>query len=589
MSGRRVTRGDVVDPVVWLAALSSCAYHHISVISRETPAPDRVSMISDSPRFGDLRSLLHAPPSALVWDELLRLLEQPAASEEEAAQRLSYTRAHLSRWPERLRTTPRRWWPALLSTIPGTLPLLELTRTLALAEDDAPPLDPAWFDHLLRRQDLRVCTGLSLRWQPQAHRLLDGWSVAGWVRGLKRLDLWGCELGLAGARQLADTPFARLEVLCLAYTGLDARAMDLLCASPHQAALRTLDLRLNPLGELGVNTLSSATWLRHLEHLNLRACQLAAPELERLIHTPHLASVRTLRLGANTLDAAAAEALSALPDTMPLDELDLGRDLHLDEATSPTLWQARLTGPQRTGTLIPWRTLRHITWLDEVHVMGPDAARVLRAPGLSQLKGLDLHHQALGAPGAAALAQARARATIARLDVSINDLGDDGVAALLGPSWPSLCHLDLGFNGMTDRGVHALTRAHLPAMRTLLLRGNPITDQSVHTLTTTPLAAQLDALGLQQTRLSVDGIAALLAAPHARRWRILDIRYNELGDELVEVLCDGDALRHIETLYLSGNLLTERALERLRAHAQRHHTHLPDGDTDWAAPPPPSR
>ena len=95
-------------------------------------------------------------------------------------------------------------------------------------------------------------------------------------------------------------------------------------------------------------------------------------------------------------------------------------------------------------------------------------------------------------------------------------------------------------------------------------------------------------------RLGDAGARALLASPHLRRLRYLDLRYNDLGEDTLAAIVTADTLPRLEVGYLDGNrpadlsedvsldwdgtLTDARPTAALHAFTQRH------GDRPWLHP-----
>jgi len=108
---------------------------------------------------------------------------------------------------------------------------------------------------------------------------------------LESLELGQNPLRADAAIELAQVPWARLEVLKLDRAALDDRAALALAHSPHLRNLVELELGRNRITDHGATALLRSPHLMHIRWLNLVHCALAHPHLERL------PDIRPLRYG----------------------------------------------------------------------------------------------------------------------------------------------------------------------------------------------------------------------------------------------------------------------------------------------------
>jgi uncharacterized protein (TIGR02996 family) len=149
------------------------------------------------------------------------------------------------------------------------------------------------------------------------------------VAPVRHLSL--CWLWRPGGAVLALSPhLARLTALGLRSCYIDVPALRLLLTSPYLAGLRTLDLsgmRLN--GRAAARVVARSANLAGLTALDLRGCRIGSRALAALARAPHLAGLRTLRLGGfdpddtNDVGLRGLRALAASPYLKNLTHLDL--------------------------------------------------------------------------------------------------------------------------------------------------------------------------------------------------------------------------------------------------------------------------
>lgn len=132
----------------------------------------------------------------------------------------------------------------------------------------------------------------------------------------------------AAVEALATSSTLRLERLDLSDLGLRADDVKSLLASPWAAALRTLDLSSNPLGDEGLAHLG-ATSLERLEELSLSSVDATTAGVTALLQAPW-PQLETLALMYNRIDAAVEPLFLAHPATAHLRYLGLPATLFTD-------------------------------------------------------------------------------------------------------------------------------------------------------------------------------------------------------------------------------------------------------------------
>ncbi|HEY2786634.1 MAG TPA: hypothetical protein VGJ05_16835 [Fimbriiglobus sp.] len=159
---------------------------------------------------------------------------------------------------------------------------------------------------------------------------------------------------------------------------------------------------------------------------------------------------------------------------------------------------------------------------------------------LSRVERLNLAGNRIGPEGLRLLAGSPHLAAI-HLDLSTNNLGSDGLAALLSAPWRhQLRGLNLARNGLDPNDLRNLL-AELPGLVDLDLAGNPIGPNAIDVLAK---RGRWTRLRLSETGLEADGLAALVSLDE------LDISFNALGNRVL------DQLPRVRVLSLRGNRLT---------------------------------
>jgi Leucine Rich repeat len=187
-----------------------------------------------------------------------------------------------------------------------------------------------------------------------------------------------------------------------------------------------------------------------------------------------------------------------------------------------------------------------------------DLKKLLKAPHLGNLTSLSLYGYTLSPPSLDALAKCAqplarlrieygkmkpaaadplarlaSRRRLTSLLLKYNDLGPEGAAALFArpDDWSALRVLDISANEIGDDGTLALTRAALTELRWLCLSSNApqqqLTERAAVALANAPSLAKLESLFLMGHPVGTKGVAALLHAPALRSLKRLNVSFSE--------------------------------------------------------------
>src|SRR5262249_46475703 len=152
-----------------------------------------------------------------------------------------------------------------------------------------------------------------------------------------------------------------------------------------------------------------------------------------------------------------------------------------------------------------------------------------------------------GVAGIETLRQVFLLGEVAEVDLSDNELEDEGFSTLLRYWWSGGRWL-----------------ANLPRVRRLLVAGNGITSTGAIDLAeTAEKMPRLTELDLAHNALGTPGVEALATSPHLRGLRRLNLSRNHLGPAGVEVLAASGHLTGLTRLDLSGNGIGPRGVEAL--------------------------
>jgi uncharacterized protein (TIGR02996 family) len=121
-------------------------------------------------------------------------------------------------------------------------------------------------------------------------------------------------------------------------------------------------------------------------------------------------------------------------------------------------------------------------------------------------------------------------ARVQTLDLEKNDLGDADLEALAGSRHlGELTTLLLWHNQVGDDGLLALILVKLPRLTRLDLSRNLITDAGAGTLARAPLLRQLTMLDLTANQVTDAGALALAGSPHAGKQLLLELAKNPIS------------------------------------------------------------
>ncbi|MEZ5419186.1 MAG: protein kinase [Vicinamibacterales bacterium] len=300
---------------------------------------------------------------------------------------------------------------------------------------------------------------------------------------LESLGLASNDIGAQGAMALASAPMARrLKRLDLSDNALGDAGLAALLGAPYLSGLRTLGMAQNGLTAAGVVLLGGAP--PELADLDLSANAIGRPGAQALVATLPRLRLTTLSLADCDLDGAGLAAILAAAPALLTGLVVAGNPLTDDgarqlAATAPPVTLERLDvsrcglGAEGWLTLAGWPVLSRLRWLTaDSNGLGDARGPALAAATtrLSALECLRLRDNGLGAATCAALAASGWATRAVTLDLSLNELGDEGVGALLERGrWPALTELRLEQNAVGFGGAAALWSS--PALPALVRAG----------------------------------------------------------------------------------------------------------------------
>ena len=173
--------------------------------------------------------------------------------------------------------------------------------------------------------------------------------------------------------------------------------------------------------------------------------------------------------------------------------------------------------------------------------------------------------------GVARLAGARL-GSINTLYLADNFLGDAGAIHLANArELGSIARLGLGGNGIRQRGMEALAAASWEAITDLNLSINPLGDEGIARLASSRWLAGVHHLELAQTGMTDEGLLALLNRGNLASLRRLNLWGNQITDTGADALAHCDALESLTDLCVSTEHLTGRGRDVLRNSSRLRH------------------
>jgi uncharacterized protein (TIGR02996 family) len=271
----------------------------------------------------------------------------------------------------------------------------------------------------------------------------DALFAAAPVRHLHLLDL-GDHMPVLRSRHLGK--LAGLTVFAQrvdAARPADGRLAGELADSPHLAGLRTLRLGRNRLGDTGIARLAEGG-LR-LEELDIRENDLTDAAATVIAGGGVFAGLRLLEVAGNRVSPVGAVRLAGLPT---LDRLGLAANA--------------LAGRPAVGDLLTRPSLD----LSDNGLSAGDLAEMLGASGPAVVRELDLSDNPVGDAAGLVVAASSRLAGLRTLRLCNVMLGDPGFVALAGsPHLVRLTRLDVSRNPLGDDGLRAALTS--PALRGL--------------------------------------------------------------------------------------------------------------------------
>lgn len=443
------------------------------------------------PDFGELRSLLHRPPTKKTWLDLCDEIERwDADSTELLTVVLPYAEAFLENYPDELRVMPVSWRNALLASGKLDLPWYAWARTMNI-------------------------NGERLRIRETRHLV-----QCKHLTGLTRLDIFA-QISQTAFGLLVQAPYlTSIKTLGLRQTNIeDAQFSKLITAPMFERGLRSLDLGWSGVSERGLQALALSKHMSGLEVLGLEGCRNLRPQgsWRKIVQGAHLPSLRELDVSKIWLGQTHLDELHDGGLLERLTRLDISYNELGDARLSKLLSQHDVTSLR---SLNLWNTSLEGDFHEVICEKDP----------LPNIERLDLGNNRLKSTQACALLEGGSFQSLRELSFRSNSLGDDPDELSKLPMLPNLEALNLWSNHLGNNGAIALAASPiLSTLRSINLRHNYLGIRGVEALLSSPHLEQVEELDLSVNRLdsaAIDLLARTDALPKLTRLRLLQ---NKLG------------------------------------------------------------
>jgi uncharacterized protein (TIGR02996 family) len=260
---------------------------------------------------------------------------------------------------------------------------------------------------------------------------------------LSALTIHASHAGEPLARAIARSEYLTgLKSLDLSRNRFDHHSAEHLAASPALSGLQELNLRENAIGEAGARALAVSPHFGNLRYLELHGNRLGPAGAEAIAISERLPSLQRLGLAENDVGSPRIQGLSRMHDLLRVPEVDLSSN-----GVGPVGLLVILNRPDHESD----GGVRHLDL--SYNDLGDDGGRIIaRCSHFSQLRSLKLVNCAIGPEGARALALCPHLHELVSLDLGGNNpIGDPGFREFLEVSHlPSLRQLTYPANQLSS-------------------------------------------------------------------------------------------------------------------------------------------
>ncbi len=380
-----------------------------------------------------------------------------------------------------------------------------------------------------------------------------------------------------GARDYSRVNKLRLRVTFDSlYLNQLFRVQDLLDAR-LLAGIRRLTLTG---GEAEVAHLLRSEQLADLESLELCACPVSEEVCQALVSNRRLDRLRRLVFTSTELGPDQARILSQAPLLSQLQELSinngdpwteavriLGQSPHWRQLSRLSLAYCGLTA-EEVRELIGSRMLRNVTALDLTRANLEVAIQdLVQAPGLRNLRHLELGSCGIDNAGMEALANASGLPRLTSLDLHYNLFTAEGASHFArSPLLSRLQRLVLGSWKLGPEVVKELVESsHCGQLRSLHLDNCGLGPEDVVGLAASPHLSRLTSLTLHHNRIGAKGTRALGASTSFPSLCYLDVSSNRISQEGARALVESPLARQLQGLNLKDNAIRVAFRQQLRS------------------------
>lgn len=312
---------------------------------------------------------------------------------------------------------------------------------------------------------------------------------------LETLNVGQCNLADDGIRRLLNsTHLSNLKALRAPFNSIGNNGLDAILGSPSLDSLEELDVAEQEsysryeedpvIDESGVLSLVDWPGMNRIRSLNLSGNNIGSAALHALLQANESRNLQQLVLRDNGLEGAAMEAFAVAPSELRLQALDIGEN-----------------------------------YLSDI-----GAGFLAQAACLDDLKTLRLDRCELGRTSGILLADASLFYSLRKLDLNDNNLGGDGIQAILKRGPEELHTLQVANNDLLDEGAAFLASApEAHGLQAIDLRNNGLGDASAAALAASEHLGQVLVLGLTNNQIDTSPTAPWMSSPLGNRLVDLDL------------------------------------------------------------------
>jgi len=342
-----------------------------------------------------------------------------------------------------------------------------------------------------------------------------------WPSNLKKLNiqkyLLRDEQDLAS---LFSQEYPPLESFSLHNSGIPVKEIEFIIHKSNWINLKSLSVSWNRIQDEGIEILVSRTWPL-LEYLNLYTTNITAKGIECIINKSNWINLKKLGISWNQIQDKGIEILAS-GKWPQLEILDL-------QQTNITA-----KGIEFIINKSNWINLKS---LDVSRNKIQDEGIAILASGKwPYLEDLDLASTDITAKGIECIINKANWINLKSLDVSWNQIKDEGIEKLASGKWPRLEDLSLLLAGITAKGIELIAKkANWINLKKLGISWNQIQDEGIEILVSGkwPLLQDLD---LRDIKITSKGLECLISKSNWPKLKSLNVSENKIRDQTLKEL-----------------------------------------------------